>query len=140
MRGNLVHAVKDEVVLHDHEPEGVSPIPGIVLDDAMGVHLNPEVEHNQGPAKHPAEDVCQDALVGWEVEVGPRKERVGGKVAAVSLMPSHNPLAEDNVDQLTEDEPGVVLLGHGLPGVSLAHFHLEFAFPPASPSLAILAT
>lgn len=47
MGGNFVYTVKDEVVLHDHEPESISPVPGVVLDHPVSVHFNPEVEHDE---------------------------------------------------------------------------------------------
>jgi hypothetical protein len=41
MRGDLVDPVEYQVVLHDHHPKCVSPIPCIVLDDPMSVDLDP---------------------------------------------------------------------------------------------------
>jgi hypothetical protein len=41
MRGDLVDPVEYQVVLHDHHPKCVSPVPCIVLDDPMSVDLDP---------------------------------------------------------------------------------------------------
>ena len=68
-------------MLHDHEPECVSPIPRIIFDDTVSVHFDPEVEKDERPAKDPAEDVHRDRMVGREMEVGPGEARVCHKVA-----------------------------------------------------------
>lgn len=76
MRGNLVDTVKDEVMLHDHHPERVTPVPSIVLDDSMGINLDPEIEDDERPAEHPSEDVHEDRVVGREMQIGPGEKRV----------------------------------------------------------------
>jgi hypothetical protein len=48
----------------------------------VGVHLDPEIEEDKGPAESPAEDVHCRGVVGREVEVGPGEARIGDKVAA----------------------------------------------------------
>jgi len=48
-------------------------------------------------------------------------------------------LEEDDIDELTEDQPRVELLRHVVPPVPLvAQFGLEFFFPPARPTLIVL--
>lgn len=83
MRRNLIHAIKHEVALLNDEPERVAPVPRVVLDDAVRVDLDPEVEGDERPAECPAGDVREDGVVGREGEVRDGEERVGEKVAAV---------------------------------------------------------
>jgi len=80
MRSNLIYPIKDEVMLHDHHPECVSPVPSVILDDSVSVDLDPEVEGDQGPAKDPSEDMHHDRMIGREIEVRPSKQGVGDKV------------------------------------------------------------
>jgi hypothetical protein len=63
-------------MLHDHHPECISPVPSVILDDSVGVNLDPEVEGDKRPAKDPSEDVHHDRVIGGEIEVGPCEQRV----------------------------------------------------------------
>jgi hypothetical protein len=71
MRRNLIDSVKDQIMLHDHHPECISPIPSVILDNSMSVNLDPEVEGDQRPAKDPSEDVHEHGMIRREVKVGP---------------------------------------------------------------------
>lgn len=72
-------------MLHYHEPERVSPVPRIVFDNSMRIHLDPEVEGDERPAEDPAEDVHDSRVVFGEVEVGPSETGVRYKVAVVNV-------------------------------------------------------
>lgn len=60
MRGEIVDAVKDELLVEDRLVKGITPVPGIVLDDAMGINLDPEVEKDERGTADPAEEVPPD--------------------------------------------------------------------------------
>lgn len=81
MRRNLVNTIKHQVVLHDHKPESIAPVPRIVLDDSVGVHLDPKVEQDESPTEYPTEDVHGDRMIGRKMEVGPSEAGVRDKVA-----------------------------------------------------------
>jgi hypothetical protein len=66
---NFVHPVEDKVILEDHHPESVPPVPCIVFDYSVSVDLDPEVESDERPAECPAEDVGENGMVGGKVEV-----------------------------------------------------------------------
>ena len=52
---------------------------------------------------------------------------------------SEHSLEEDDIDELTEDQPRVEFFRHVVPPVPLvAQFGLEFFFPPARPTLIVL--
>ena len=74
MRCDFIDAIKYQIPLLHNKPEGVSPIPSVVLDDTMSVNLHPEVEADEDPTDNPAQDVCEDGLIGRKVEVGDRKQ------------------------------------------------------------------
>jgi hypothetical protein len=88
VRCDLIDAIKDQIPLLDDKPEGVSPIPSVVLDDTMSVNLHPEVEADEDPTNDPAQDVCEDRLIGRKVEVGDRKQRIRQEVTGVSMKRS----------------------------------------------------
>jgi hypothetical protein len=46
------------------------------------VHLDPEVEDDEGPAERPPEDVHERRVVLGEMEVGPGKAGVRDEIAA----------------------------------------------------------
>ena len=52
MRSHLEDAIEGEFLID--EVEEVTPIPGIVFDDSMGIELDPEVESDEGQATQPA--------------------------------------------------------------------------------------
>jgi len=54
MRCHLEHAVKDEAAASE---EAVAPIPPVILDDVVGLGLDPPIEGDEGEACHPTRDV-----------------------------------------------------------------------------------
>ena len=50
MRRELKHAVKDKCTTLE---EAVAPVPAIVLNDMVGLGLDPEIERNQGDTSDP---------------------------------------------------------------------------------------
>ena len=50
MRRELKHAVKYECATLE---EAVAPVPAIVLDDVVGLGLNPKIEGDQGDTSDP---------------------------------------------------------------------------------------
>ena len=74
MRSNFVYPIKDKIMLHDHHPEGVSPVPSVIFDDSVGINLDPEVEGDQRPSEDPPEDVHEHRVVGWEIEIRPGEQ------------------------------------------------------------------
>ena len=57
MRSNLVDSIKHQIVLGHQHPKGVTPVPCVILDDSMGIDLDPEIEEDQGPSKHPSKEM-----------------------------------------------------------------------------------
>lgn len=135
MWSNFVYPIKYQIILHDHEPERIAPVPSVILDHAMGVNLDPEVEDDQTPAEYPAEDVHWDRVIGWKVKIGPSETRVGDKVAGCQHANLTSPaeqskggnpgsLEEYDINQLSKHQPGIEFLRHILPLVPFTHFHL----------------
>ena len=54
MRCHLKHAVEDQAAA---SKEAVAPIPPVILDDVMGLRLDPPIERDEREAGHPAHDV-----------------------------------------------------------------------------------
>lgn len=48
----------------------------IILDNAMGVDLDPEIEENESPATDPAQHVEVKRVPGRELKEGERKEAI----------------------------------------------------------------
>jgi hypothetical protein len=40
MGRNLIHPIKDKIMLHDHHPESVSPVPSVIFHDSMGINTD----------------------------------------------------------------------------------------------------
>lgn len=76
-------------MLHDHKPERISPIPGVIFDNPMGVHLDPEIEEDERPAKDPSEDVHSGRVTRGEMEIGPGEARIRDKVAVTDEPHDH---------------------------------------------------
>lgn len=54
MRRHLEHTIEDEATTSE---EAITPVPPVILDDMVGLCLNPPIERNQREAGHPARDV-----------------------------------------------------------------------------------
>ena len=54
MRGHLEHAIKDEAAASE---EAIAPIPPIILNDMVGLSLDPPIERDQHEAGDPTGDV-----------------------------------------------------------------------------------
>ncbi len=67
MRCDLIYPVKNQVVLHDDQEECIAPVPGVVFDDSVCIHLDPQVKKYKGPAEDPAKDVHEYGVIGREV-------------------------------------------------------------------------
>ena len=85
MRGDLVHAIEHQIMLHDHQPECVSPIPCIVLDYTMSIHFDPEIEDDEYPSKDPAKDMGDGRVASRGMEVCPSEAGIRDKVADRAL-------------------------------------------------------
>jgi hypothetical protein len=137
MRSNLIHPIKDKIMLHDHHPESVSPVPSVIFHDSMGINLDPEVEGDQRPSEDPSENVHQYRLVGWEIEVRPGKQRVRKEITLNQLVIQWNGglrlLEKNDINQLAEHQPSIELRRDSFPLVTLIHFHLQFSLPPFGP-------
>jgi len=77
--------------------------PGKVLDDAMGIQLDPDVEKDQDESSHPTKQMAKEASTSRESDPGQSKADIGCKV-----------VHQDQIDQLAVEQPGVELDGRGL--------------------------
>lgn len=77
--------------------------PGKVLDNAMGIQLDPDVEENQDESSHPTEQMAEETSASREGDPGKSKADIGCKV-----------VHQDQIDQLAVEQPSVVLDGRGL--------------------------
>ena len=92
MIAHLENSVKDEI-LHTRE-ERISPIPSVVLDDSMGINLDPEVEQHERSPADPSKNMEDEGMTGRELQQGKGEETVGEEV-----------VEEDDIDEMTEHDP-----------------------------------
>jgi hypothetical protein len=78
MRSHLEDAVEGEFLID--EVEEVTPIPGVVFDDSMGIKLDPEVESDKGQATHPACKSHEHVLTIRTAAASDGKAAIGDKV------------------------------------------------------------
>ncbi len=78
-------------------------------------------------------------MIGREVEVGPGEARVRDEIAEKGCQRERQSvnkvvlLEKDDIDKLTENQPGVILRWNVFPLVSFSHFHLQLPLPPPRP-------
>ena len=99
IRRHLVYTVKHKTL--QAQKEAVAPVPRIVLDDSMGIHLDPYIEYDQQQAHDPAHDKDQHAVRTDTMHVRETKERVCSKV-----------VQQDHIDQRSKQNPHIVLQRH----------------------------
>ena len=62
MRCHLEHTIKDEATPRE---EAVAPIPPVILDNVVGLGLDPPIERDEGQASNPTSDMdCLRETVG----------------------------------------------------------------------------
>ncbi|KAG7147289.1 hypothetical protein HYQ46_003879 [Verticillium longisporum] len=80
--------------------EEVTPVPGVILDHPVRIELDPQVEEDEANANGPTHGANDEALVLRLVTADDGEQAVGNEV-------TH----EDEVNNATEGQPGVVLHG-----------------------------
>lgn len=107
MRSYFVHTIENQVVLHDHHPECVSPVPSVILDDPMSIDFDPKIEGDQRPTKGPSEDVHEYGVVCREIKVRPGEKGVGYKVTeGVSFLARKLSLTQSLTSKERHQPPG----------------------------------
>lgn len=129
MRCKLEHAIKDQVAALE---EDVTPVPTIILHDAVCFRFDPEIERDQCDTAHPANEVSvaegnrtmtSTYRMTWTVNESPtgtrNQENANMQYARKSLhttlsismttKATFDALQENDIYQLSEQEPSVVL-------------------------------
>ena len=78
MWGHLKDAIKGEFLVD--EVEEISPVPGVVFDNSMGIELDPEVEDDQKNAADPASDCHEQLLAVGGTTTSNGEAAIRGKV------------------------------------------------------------
>ncbi|KAH9834296.1 hypothetical protein Tdes44962_MAKER01953 [Teratosphaeria destructans] len=108
VRGQLEDAVERQLLV-DQEEE-VSPVPGEVFDDAMGVQLHPQVEEDQQPAADPPSDGHGELLGRWCATTGDGEQDVGSEIAHENEV--HHPPEQQPCVELQRRILKLVVLGN----------------------------